>query len=136
MSILAEVKRFYDSAGISPTNFRCKYLRECKAGSRRFTEAHEPYIGRGYDRATLPRLLFLSLDSDEGDRDPQNRTAEASRSWEEQLDMSELDRNKHWFLTHQLAATLLSQFKPNLNESTVRPYFAHTNSAKDVRVNN
>jgi hypothetical protein len=81
MSLVDDVKRYYEEAGISATNFRCKHLRDCKQACADFTEAREAYIGREYARGTLPRLLFLSLDPGDSDVEPKARTIEACRAW-------------------------------------------------------
>ena len=83
MSVVDDVKRYYEEAGISATNFRCKHLRDCKRACADFTEAREAYIGREYTMGTLPRLLFLSLDPGDSDVEPEARTIEACRAWEE-----------------------------------------------------
>lgn len=55
----------------------------------------------------------------------------AYRQWEEdELVVSDLDKGKHWYETHELAWKILKKFQPDLTLSGVKPYFAHTNSAK------
>ena len=131
MTIFDDVKRFYEKEGISAANFRCKHLRDCKRNCTNFTEAREAYIGREYETGAVPRLLFLSLDSGDGDVAPETRTLEACRVWEEtKCDVNALRRNRHWYRTHELALTLLLPFKPDLSLPTIHSYFAHTNSAK------
>jgi hypothetical protein len=54
-------------------------------------------------RVNGPRLLFLSLDSGSAEVDPSVKTLEAVRRREVNCDVNALPRNKHWYLTHELA---------------------------------
>ena len=54
----------------------------------------------------------------------------AIRAHEMARDVEKLHKNKHWYLTHELAWVLLRQFVPGLKISRVNRYFAHVNSAK------
>lgn len=131
MNIFNDTRRFYDESGISAANFHCKHLVKCMGSCGDFTEAREAFIGREYESGTLPRLLFLSLDSGDGDPEPQKRTLEACRGWEEnECKVDVLPKTRHWYRTHELALLLLQAFKPGLSLSEVHAYFAHTNSAK------
>ena len=129
--MLKKLNEFYESHRISPVDFRCRWRAKCSKNSPDFTEAKASFVGPLYEKRTaLPRLLFLSLDSGCGHPDPQKRTAEAVRRWTLDCDVSELPKNKHWYLTHQLAFSLLRQFEPQLTVADTRCYFAHVNSAK------
>lgn len=88
------------------------------------------FVGPRYGRRSLPRLLFLSLDSGSGRSDPRERTAEAVRQRIVDCDVTALPKNKHWYRTHEMAFELLRQFKPDLTVPDTRFYFAHVNSAK------
>lgn len=132
MSVMGDVTQYYRRQGISPLTFKCKHLVDCKRGCSDFSEAREPYIGREYERCghgSIPRLLFLSLDPGTSEAAPEARTAQAQQTYEENTcDHGHL--NPHWYWTHELARTLLNQFKLGLSFREACWYFAHTNSAK------
>ena len=128
--MLDTLNAFYSSRGISPVGFRCPFRPACSAGSPHFTEAKASFVGPRYEGRTLPRLLFLSLDSGSGRRDPHSRTVEAVRKRELARDVAALPRNRHWYRTHEMAFELLRQFEPQLSLGNARLYFAHVNSAK------
>ena len=128
--MLTKLYAFYESHGISPVGFRCSSRSRCSANSPHFTEAKASYVGPRYEERTLPRLLFLSLDSGSGRSDPQQRTAEAVRDRELARDVEALPKNQHWYRTHEMASELLRQFKPELTVTDARLYFSHVNSAK------
>jgi hypothetical protein len=131
VTVFQNLKSYYQEAGISAKNFRCRYLADCKRDCANFTEAREAFVGTEYEKGLIPRLLFLSLDSGDGDEDPELRTMEWQRHWEENLcNVDELPRNLHWYRTHELAYYLLRRFDPNVKLSTINAYFSHTNSAK------
>ncbi len=128
--MLEELEELYMSRGIHPLNFGCQYLEECSANSPNFTEAKMSFVGPRYEEATLPRLLFLSLDSGDADASPQRRTAKAVQTMELARDVEKLPKHKHWYRTHEMAFELLRQFEPQLTIPDARLYFAHVNSAK------
>jgi hypothetical protein len=133
MSIVDEIKKYYEDNEISPMNFKCKHLKCCKRNCENFTEAREPYIGERYENENdVPKLLFLSLDSGHGEDEREARTIEAMRSYEEMHGFIEASKHKqrHWYRTYELAFTLLRQFKPEIPFQDVHRYFSHTNSAK------
>ncbi len=53
------------------------------AKNARFTEANQAFVGTRYGMRTLPRALFLSLDSGESDTDLEYRTMTEFRYREE-----------------------------------------------------
>jgi uracil DNA glycosylase superfamily protein len=128
--MLQRLAIYYDSKGIAATNFRCSHRHECAADSPRFTTAQESYVGPEYEKGNGPRLLFLSLDSGSAEGNPQVKTLEAVRQREMNCDVDGLPKNKHWYLTHELAWVLLRPFHPQLTIADTSPYFAHVNSAK------
>ncbi len=121
---------FYDSHGISSIGFRCSSRAVCSAKAPQFTEAKASFVGPRYEEGTLPRLLFLSLDSGRGHPDPQQRTVEAVRRQVLDCDVAALPKNRHWYRTHEMAWELLRQFEQNLTVANTRFHFAHVNSAK------
>lgn len=128
--MLEELAAFYDSHGISSIDFRCPSRAACSAKAPQFTEAKASFVGPRYGEGTLPRLLFLSLDSGRGSPDPQQRTGEAVRRWALDCDVAALPKNRHWYRTHEMAWVLLRQFEPHLTVEDTRLHFAHVNSAK------
>jgi hypothetical protein len=130
MSIVDDVRRYYEDQGIAAMNFSCDHLEQCQGDRKEFTQTCEPYIGTEYERGTLPRLLFLSLDPGSHDAEPETRTMKAVRKWQGQTSILDSPKRSHWYHTQELALMVLRPFDPELSLETVYPYFAHTNSAK------
>lgn len=128
--MLENLTTFYETHGISPVNFRCSSRAACSARYPHFTEAKASFVGPRYEDRTLPRLLFLSLDSGSGHQDPQRRTAQAVQLRELRRDVEKLPKHRHWYRTHEMALELLRQFDVQLQVADTRLYFAHVNSAK------
>jgi hypothetical protein len=130
--MLADLKDYYRRMGISADGFLCPFFTICsRYNPASFTTAKESFVSSGYENHTLPRILFLSLDSGSASHDPADKTLESVRRQEEvECQVSELPRNKHWFRTHELAFTLLRNFSPGLALEDAKHYFAHANSAK------
>jgi hypothetical protein len=103
MALIEELKRYYRANGISAADFRCKHCKACKGDSEDFSQAREAFVGREYERGTLPRLLFLSLDLGESYCED-DRTIEGMRCWEAQsCNVHTLPKGRHWYRTHELA---------------------------------
>ncbi|OJX39645.1 MAG: hypothetical protein BGO78_05145 [Chloroflexi bacterium 44-23] len=130
--MLKELTGYYRSKGISAVGFVCPYYRSCSAENRKvFTTAKEGFVSSGYVTHELPRILFISLDSGSAEKDPNKKTLESVRLWEEEMEnVWQLHKNKHWYRTHELAYTILRNFKKGLRLDKARGYFAHINSAK------
>lgn len=128
--MMSAVEMYYRSQGIWPTEFHCRHRLSCSEGEPAFTPAKASFIGAEYERGRLPRLLFLSLDSGDGSPNPEHHTLRAVREVELRRDVSALTKTQHWYLTHRLAAELLSQFDPSLTVEQMATYFAHVNTAK------
>lgn len=128
--MLADLTNYYKNNGILSTQFTCQHKDTCIGDCKSFTGPKSAYVGSGYENAILPRLLFLSLDSGSGEQDNQKRLPASVREQEENCNVSYLPKNKHWYLTHQLACSILKKFDQNLNIQDVSRYFAHANSAK------
>jgi uracil-DNA glycosylase family 4 len=129
-AVLKILRDFYDREGIAAERFRCRHEKACRGAGGTFTTAKESYVGLEYERGTLPRLLFLSLDSGSSNPVAAQRTLEAVRRHELAEHVDGLHKGKHWYLTHELAWVLLRQFLPTLTVATTSTYFAHVNSAK------
>jgi hypothetical protein len=127
-----QLTEYYQSKGISAIDFHCPHYRSCSQTSpQTFTTAKEAFVSSGYVHHDLPRIVFISLDSGSAENDPRLKTLESIREWEEeQENVLALPRNKHWYRTHELAHTILKNFKPDLRIDQARHYFAHINSAK------
>lgn len=111
--------------------FRCQHLEDCRNGNNRFVEAKAAFIGTEYEKGTLPRLLFVSLDPGSSNSNPKQRTVESIRLQEEhECDVTLLPKARHWYRTHELAWILLKRFKPDLRLHDTHFYFAHVNSVK------
>lgn len=122
-----QLKNYYNKNGISALHFRCDHYESCRGSCKKFVEASEASVGSEYEKHTLPRVLFLSLDPGSAESNPEARTLAVMRQGGVQ-DLGE--KNKHWYRTHELASIFLKHFKKGLNIEDVSPYFAHTNSAK------
>ncbi len=127
-----QLNDYYKSKGISAIDFNCPHFPECSQTSpATFITAKEAFVSSGYIQHTLPRLLFLSADPGREEKDPNLKTVEGLRIWEEEKEnIHRISKNKPWYRTHEFAHTILSQFQPELAFEDVRHYFAHTNSAK------
>jgi hypothetical protein len=129
--MLRELQTYYDKHGILATSFHCRFKDQCQNGCDKFTGPKSAYVGTGYEANTLPRLLFLSLDSGSGELDDIERLPTAVRRQEEiECNVSALPKNRHWYRTHELAYHILRKFKPDLELPEAKRYFAHANSAK------
>ncbi len=130
MKIATAVKRLYKSNKISPLQFACKHYAECRQGCRNFTPTREPFIGREYENSRF-RLLFISLNPPRGSKQPQHRTVQSVRRWEEnECHRKHLPHQRHWYRTHEFACKLLEGFLPEIEVENACRFFAHTNSAK------
>ena len=127
-----QLTEYYKSSGISAIDFNCPHYHSCSATSPdTFTTAKEAFVSSGYVKHELPRIVFISLDSGSAEDNPQLKTLESVRVWEEEKEnVLNLPKNKHWYRTHELAHIILKNFKPDLRIDQARHYFAHINSAK------
>lgn len=130
MSFLTQVESYYRSEKIHPLRFECPYEGDCKNKNRRFTGPKVTFVGSKYEEGHCPRILFLSLDSGSGERDPKRRTARAVRNSTENDNVDNFPKHQHWALTHEMALQFLKPFRPRLTLQKVAPYFAHANAAK------
>ncbi|NMB81147.1 MAG: hypothetical protein GYA14_04965 [Ignavibacteria bacterium] len=129
--MLKTLENYYKENGILSSHFICVHKKECKGDCKDFTGPKSSFVSSGYEKGKLPRLLFLSLDSGVGDEKPIKRTPIAVRKTEENRDVTTIPRNRHWFLTHEIALYILRKFSDEIKiEDDVKKYFAHVNSAK------
>ena len=125
--------RYYKDNGILSTSFTCPHKEQCKGDSKEFTGPKSAFVSTGYENKScnLPRLLFLSLDSGDGDKNDGNRLPEALRQQEEiDRDVLALPKHKHWYRTHELAWYIFKRFDPCIRLEDAKKHFAHANSAK------
>jgi hypothetical protein len=137
MTVVDDLKSFYERAGIPAVGFRCECLADCKRDLLKFDETQEAFVGKNYDglrERNIPRLLFVSIDPGNSDKPGSSaaemRTSEAER-WrvENEYDVHKYT-NRHWSLTNRLAADLLQTHSKEISFENVRDYFAHTRAAK------
>ena len=81
--MLAELRQYYEANGISALKFSCPHYENCSQDCPKFTKAKEAFVSTGYEDHTLPRVLFLSLDSGDADPKAKNKTLENIREQEE-----------------------------------------------------
>ena len=132
-TMFQRLARYYEDKGILSTSFACPHKKQCSAGSPDFTGPKSAFVSTGYENKSsgLPRLLFLSLDSGDGDKDDRKRLPEALRQQEEiERDVLALPKHKHWYRTHELAWYIFKRFDPFIRVEDAKRYFAHANSAK------
>ena len=129
--MIEELAAHYQQEGIHALNFRCPHRQDCSKDSETFVEAKGAFVGTEYEKGTLPRLAFISLDPGSSDSNPNRRTVEFVRYKEEhECDISQLKKSRHWYRTHELAMILLRRTKPDLRIEDSHLYFAHVNSVK------
>jgi hypothetical protein len=129
--MIQELHDYYKRNGILSTAFTCEHKESCQNGYAGFTGPKSAFVSTGYESKKLPRLLFLSLDSGSGAKDPDDRLPHAIREQEEiDSDVLGLNKKKHWYRTHELAWYVFQKFNPNIEIQDTKKYFAHANTAK------
>ena len=122
--MLHELEKYYRAQGIYSEDFRCCHRDACSKHCTRFTEATSAFVGTQYERGSLPRLLFISLDPGSGEKgapDPGKRTPYYTRTDIERFGLK--GGKQHWRETHCLAVRLLRQFKADISPQSVTPFF-------------
>jgi len=146
--MLQQLRNYYLERGIAAEAFSCPHGAlgplSCRSNSTDFVTAREAFVGSEYEKGTLPRVLFLSIDAstDHPGRAPAKRTLEYMRFWEENgrpdpqgCDAERLHKGRHWYWTHKIAHEMLNSVsfaklgRP-IQFRDIHKYFAHTNSAK------
>jgi hypothetical protein len=129
--MLEELENYYNDNGILATSFTCAYKARCMGDCTEFTGPKSAFVSSGYEKNSLPRLLFLSLDSGSGDKNDENRLPQAVRQQEEiDRDVLALHKHKHWYRTHELSWYVFHRFDKSIKIQEAKQYFAHANSAK------
>lgn len=135
-NIVRDLDAFYKDRGIAAEAFHCTHQSTCRAVcSGAFVSAKEAFVGSYYERAVLPRILFVSLDParDDSVGNAESRSMRAVRQREESYDPKV--RRAHWYQTKEFAFRMLQAAAqrseiPDFDRSNVQRFFAHTNSAK------
>lgn len=129
--MLNRLECFYRAQGILATTFTCSSEAACSKGCKdTFNGPKSAAVSTGYEAGDLPRLLFISQDRCPNVLHPDKRLPLAVRERMENENVCDLQRNRHWYLTHELAWYILRQFDDELELKKVNHYFAHTNAAK------
>jgi len=126
----AQLNAYYSDHRIHPRDsfeaFECKHKQECRGTSDRFVSARMPGIGVRYLESGTPRLVVISLDPGAEKQDAHREIRlQTSANFDKGA-----DRNRHWYQTHEMVATVLSRFDPDLTPAMATEHFAHVNSAK------
>lgn len=141
--MLEDLTRYYTDRGIAAQAFKCRHQADCSRGAVDFVSAREAFVGSEYEKGTLPRLLFVSLDpaNDVVGRSSDDRTIFAVRDWETRQPRPasgghpKFKKQAHWYQTYEFTHRLLAPIARvrgmgPLSFSEMYKYFAHTNSAK------
>ncbi|MDH5632688.1 MAG: hypothetical protein OEZ10_06785 [Gammaproteobacteria bacterium] len=129
--MIEELTNYYRQNGILSTGFTCHHKNRCQGDCDSFTGPKSAFVSSGYEAHTLPRLLFLSLDSGSGDKADETRLPLSVRQQEEvNRNVLKLHKHKHWYRTHELAWYILAKFNSELQIQDAKSFFAHANSAK------
>lgn len=134
--MLHQLTQYYSAQGILASEFDCKYFKDCSNGCSTFSTAEEAFVGEEYEKGTLPRLLFVSLDGGY-EKSPDVRDVVGRRR--EVMDPRLWSRLKgkpnHWNWTNRIPLELLKDFHKerigaDLDIDDVRLFFAHTPTVK------
>ena len=130
--MLSKLEKFYDEVGILSTNFKCQYYDDCVTGYKDLVKGKSAYVGEDYEKRTLPRILFVSLDmgSDKDYELSTQRTPKGVKEIEGDRYWQEFNPLWHWHATHDFAVQIAQIFDSNLRYKDANRIFAHTNSAK------
>jgi len=129
--MIEDLQNYYSENGILSTSFTCAYKSQCQSDCSEFTGPKSAFVSSGYEEHSLPRLLFLSLDSGSGDKNNINRMPLSVRQQEEiDRDVLSLHKHKHWYRTHELAWYIFRHFDEDIKIQEAKKYFSHANSAK------
>ncbi|MFA4923673.1 MAG: hypothetical protein WC557_05720 [Ignavibacteriaceae bacterium] len=128
--MITELEKYYKKKGILSTHFSCPYKKICKGDNDKFYGPKSAFISSGYEEGKIPRLLILSLDPGNSEKNKLKRLPTAVRKTEEERDILAIHKGRHWYRTHEIAFYILRHFVKDLSIETVKHYFAHVNSVK------
>lgn len=139
-SMLDRLDWYYQSQGIPARGFNCKHQEACSAlcAPGQMISVPESYVGPGYEEGKLPRLLFVSSDTNSADWQKGHPEYGALRCIREITLRDRLKNSKtasHWYQTILLAKTILSPFSKEvfgreLLMDDIVEYVAHARSAR------
>ena len=110
--LIKDLRKYYIKHGISALKFNCKYYKACLSKCEvksNFSTAREPFIGKNYGKAGIPRVLFLSLDPGESEKDPKTKTIQAMRKVKLDWILEKGIKPRHWWKTHQFTWVLFDE---------------------------
>ena len=132
--MLQELTDFYAQNGILSTSFNCKYYPRCNGGTEtnHLVRGKSAYVGCDYEKHTLPRILFVSLDmgSDDDFETAESRTPSGVRGVEGNREWWVFNPLLHWYETHHFALALANSIRNIYSQKDANMIFAHTNSTK------
>jgi hypothetical protein len=139
-TMLDRLDWYYREQGISAKDFKCKHVKACQSvcKSGEMVSLPAAYVGPEYEKGTLPRLLFVSSDTNDASWVKMMGTGWGSLEDEREVNLKDHRSpraNTHWGQTLDLAVKLLSQYsKGRLNKDIccdkIIEYIAHTRSVK------
>lgn len=113
-SMLDKLDRYYQSQGISALGFNCKHREACSSDCKgQMVSVPESYVGAEYEAGTLPRLLFVSSDTNDVKwlKDhPEYGTLREIRKLMWDNKNKPLKHQGHWHKTLELAQALLAPY--------------------------
>lgn len=139
-TMLNKLDKYYQTQGIPAVGFNCKHLSACKAVCKpgEMVSLPESYVGPEYEIGTLPRLLFVSSDTNDA-----SWLKEVPVGWGTLMDIRETNlqhhrrarAKTHWGQTLNLAGTLLANFamarlSKNIDTDKIIEYIAHARSTR------
>jgi hypothetical protein len=112
--MLDALDQYYRAQGIPAIGFNCKYRDACSAlcAPGKMVSVPESYVGLGYEEGKLPRLLFVSSETNNssGWENPERGALRGIRAgyWETRNLLPAA--NTHWYQTLDLARVLLAPY--------------------------
>lgn len=115
-TMLEKLDRYYQSQGIPALEFKCKFIEDCKRVCKgQMVSVPESYVGAEYEAGALPRLLFVSSDTNDPKwlkDDPKMGTLSENRKimWRDRSEPWFQKPKGHWHQTLELAQALLAPY--------------------------
>lgn len=140
--MLDALDQYYREQGIPAIGFNCKHRAACSAlcAPGKMISVPESHVGAGYEEGTLPRLLFVSSDTNNPEWLKDNPEWGALRgirdlTWNHRNESWNQKPNGHWHQTLLLAQALLSPFAKDRSEkiSNLNDFVRHIANARSTR---
>lgn len=136
MKLIDKLDKYYKETGIHANSFCCSFKNCCSKRAigkgQTFTEATSSYIPEKYEDNDI-KLAFLSLDPGNG-QCKEKRTPQGVRKMNQEMTVSNKNKNKHWYKTHFLATKILNKFKktnePDISIEESKYFFVNINCSK------